>query len=142
MSEPQPSDRERMTFPHHPRPAGGISNTLANTKLHILNDLVSDELVSSVRFRTPVSQIRTPTHSLGTRKGLCSFDSGVVDITRLETKPGGRQAGSNDFLEELKLASSPERGPGIASVLRIKGSAVFSRHPALFLADEEDAPSK
>jgi hypothetical protein len=40
-----------------------MSITPANTKRHIVNDLVCDKLVRAVRFRTPLSQIRTVTHS-------------------------------------------------------------------------------
>jgi len=37
MSEQQLSDRERMACSY--RPYRGISNTIANTKRHIVNDL-------------------------------------------------------------------------------------------------------
>src|ERR1700692_4689744 len=101
MSEPQPSDRERMTFPHHPRPAGGISNTLANTKLHILNDLVWDELASSVRFRTPVSKNRTPTHSPCAGKDCAHSIRGVSTMRKLPRWRPSREVQLLAFLTYL-----------------------------------------
>src|SRR5262245_43849094 len=42
-----------------PNLARDICITSANIKRHILNHLVCDELVNALRFRTPLSQIRT-----------------------------------------------------------------------------------